>query len=411
MALSFAEKFDNYASLVVAVGLNLQPGQKLVIRAPIEAAPLVRKLAAKAYQAGSPLVDVQWSDDGVTLARFEHAPEGSFKEVAPWYSRGTLEVIEQGGAILSISGSDPDLLKEIDPERIATARKAQQRDSYAVTQRVMKDDVNWCVIAMPTPAWAAKVFPDEAPELRVRKLWEAIFSAVRADRPDPVAAWQRHVEALVAKRDALNERRFDVLRLRAPGTELSVGLPERHRWMSAESVSSRDITFIANMPTEEVFTAPHRERVDGVVRNSRPLSYAGQLIDGFSLTFKGGRVVEAKAERGEKALRKLLETDEGAARLGEVALVAHSSPISQSGMLFYNTLFDENAASHIALGRAYPSCFEGGTAMTSEEVKAAGGNDSLAHVDFMIGSSELEVDGLTREGRLEPIMRLGEWVI
>jgi aminopeptidase len=411
MALSFAEKFDNYATLVVEVGLNLQPGQKLVIRAPIEAAPLVRTLVAKAYQAGSPLVDVQWSDDGVTLARFEHAPEDSLTEVAPWYSRGTLEVIEQGGAILSISGGDPDLLKDIDPERVATARKAQQRDSYAVTQKVMSDQVNWCVIAMPTPAWAAKVFPDEAPEIRVTKLWEAIFKAVRADRPDPVGAWRRHVSALIAKRDHLNDKRFEALRLCGPGTELTVGLPERHRWMSAESVSSRDITFIANMPTEEVFTAPHRERVDGMVRSSRPLSYAGQLIDGFSLTFKEGRVVEVKAERGEKALRKLLETDEGAARLGEVALVAHSSPISQSGMLFYNTLFDENAASHIALGRAYPFCFEGGMAMTSEEVKAAGGNDSLAHVDFMIGSSELEVDGLTREGRLEPIMRRGEWVV
>jgi aminopeptidase len=411
MTLSFEEKLDNYAALAVEVGLNLQPGQKLVIRAPIEVAPLVRKLVAKAYQAGSPLVDVQWSDDGVTLARFQHAPEGSFEEVAPWYSRGTLEVIEQGGAILSISGGDPDLLKDIDPDRVATARRAQQRDSYAVTQRVMRDDVNWCVIATPTPAWAAKVFPDEAPEVRVPKLWEAIFSAVRADQADLRAAWQRHVEALVAKRDALNERRFAALRFQGPGTDLTVGLAEGHRWVSAESISSRGIPFIANMPTEEVFTAPHCERVDGVVRSSRPLSYTGQLIDGFSLTFKEGRVVEAKAKRGEEALHRLLETDEGAARLGEVALVAHSNPISQSGVLFYNTLFDENAASHLALGRAYPFCLEGGTAMTSEQLKAAGANDSLAHVDFMIGSSETRVDGLTREGRLEPIMRRGEWVI
>lgn len=407
--MTFDDKLTAYAELIVHVGLNLQAGQQLLATAPVEASPLLTKVAEAAYKRGARYVHPIYADDGVTLARFNHAPRDSFDLYPSWLARGMLETLEAGGARLSVAGNDPDLLKGQDPELIATAQRRAQTELRPFMAKVMNDAVNWCVVATATPAWAAKVFPDAPEEERLGRLWDAIFSAVRADLPDAVGTWTEHLETLSARRAHLNGRRYRALRYRAPGTDLLLGLADGHIWKGGASQNEAGTRFVANLPTEEVFTAPHRARVDGTVRSSKPLSYGGQLIEDFSLTFKEGRVVEAKAARGQDALDRLLETDEGATRLGEVALVPHSSPISQSGLLFYNTLFDENAASHLALGRAYRFCAEGGTAMNDEEARAAGLNDSLAHVDFMIGSPEMNIDGVRENGSEEPVMRGGEW--
>lgn len=407
--MPFENKLASYASLIVEVGLNLQEGQQLMATAPLEASPLLAKVTEIAYQRGVRYIHPFYSDDAVTLARFKYAPRDSFSFYPDWLARGMLEMVENNGARLSITGNDPDLLKGQDGDAIAAAQKAAQTALKPFMGKIMKDAINWCVVATATPAWADKVFPDAPEEERVALLWDAIFKAVRADSEDAVANWQGHLAELEARRTHLNGRRYRALHYRAPGTDLMLGLADGHVWKGGATQNEAGTTFVANLPTEEVFTAPHRARVDGTVSSSKPLSYGGQLIEDFSFTFRDGRVVEVRAAQGEDALKRLLETDEGATRLGEVALVPHSSPISQSGLLFYNTLFDENAASHLALGRAYRFCAEGGTTMSDDEAQAVGLNDSLAHVDFMIGSGEMEIAGVREDGSEEPVMRAGEW--
>jgi aminopeptidase len=277
------------------------------------------------------------------------------------------------------------------------------------SKRISGKEINWSIIAAPVPAWARKVFPDQGEDEAVASLWEAIFRICRADRPDPVAAWNEHLDTLKRRRAYLNGKRYARLHYRAPGTDLTLGMPEGQVWLGGTSHTPGDVAFVANMPTEEVFSAPHRLEAEGTVAATKPLSYAGSLIDGFRLRFEGGKVVEASAEKSEQVLKHLLNTDEGATRLGEVALVPHSSPISASGLLFYNTLYDENASCHLALGRAYTICIEGGEKLSEEDFQAAGGNDSLTHVDFMIGSDAMDIDGITVAGDAEPIMRAGEW--
>ncbi len=407
--MTFDDKLSSYADLIVEVGLNLQAGQQLMATAPLEASPLLAKVTEAAYKRGVRYVHPFYNDDAVTLARFRYAPRDSFDFYPDWLARGMLEMVENNGARLSITGNDPDLLKGQDGDAIAASQKGAQMALKPFMGKIMKDAVNWCVVATATPAWAAKVFPDAPEGERVGRLWDAIFKAVRADREDAVATWQEHLAELEARRTYLNGRRYSALHYRAPGTDLLLGLADGHIWKGGATRNDAGTTFVANLPTEEVFTAPHRGRVEGTVSSSKPLSYGGQLIEDFSFTFRDGRVVEVRAAQGEDALKRLLETDEGAARLGEVALVPHSSPISQSGLLFYNTLFDENAASHLALGRAYRFCAEGGTTMSDDEAKAVGLNDSLTHVDFMIGSGEVEIAGVREDGREEPVMRAGEW--
>lgn len=409
MTLTFDQKLNNLAQLAVKVGVNLQPGQRFIIRAPLEAAPLVRLIAAKAYQTGARLVDVIWADDALALIRFEHAPRDSFAEYPTWLAAGLNEIAQTGGAVLSIVGSNPDLLKEQDPELVALTQKVHRTELGPFYSQIMKDGLNWSIIAQPTPDWAAKIFPNDAPGQQMANLWEAIFRITRADQPDPLAAWQAHTASLAARRDILTAKQYTALHYRAPGTDLTVGLPEHHVWHGGDKDTLTGIRFIPNMPTEEVFSMPHKGRVNGVVSSSLPLSYAGVLIDDFSLRFEHGRAVGVSAKRGEATLQRLIDSDEGAARLGEVALVPHSSPIAQSGILFYNTLFDENAANHLALGRAYRFCLKDGPAMTDEEFAAAGGNNSLTHVDFMIGSAAMDIDGVRADGSVEPLMRAGEW--
>ncbi len=407
--MTFEDKMGSYADLIVAVGLNLQAGQQLMATAPLDASPLLAKVTEAAYKRGVRYVHPFYNDDAVTLARFRYAPRDSFSFYPEWLARGMLEMVEADGARLSITGNDPDLLKGQDGDAIAASQKGAQTALKPFMGKIMRDAVNWCVVATATPAWAEKVFPDAPTEERVGRLWDAIFKAVRADSEDAVANWQDHLAELEARRTHLNGRCYSALHYRAPGTDLLLGLADGHVWKGGATKNDAGTTFVANMPTEEVFTAPHRARVEGTVSSSKPLSYGGQMIEDFSFTFKEGRVVEVRAAQGEDALKRLLATDEGATRLGEVALVPHSSPISQSGLLFYNTLFDENAASHLALGRAYRFCAEGGTTMSDDEAQAVGLNDSLTHVDFMIGSGEMEITSVREDGGEEPVMRAGEW--
>ena len=407
-----ANNLERYADLAIGVGLNLQPGQRLVIRSPIEAVELTRALAARAYDAGCPYVDVSYHDDELDLVRFRHAPDDSFEEFPAWRVRGMLERAEQGAAFLTVAGGNPDLLKEQDPERVATALRVASeqmqpfRRDYISTMRV-----SWCVIAAAGAPWAARVFPEAPAHEQAERLWDAIFRACRVDQPDPRAAWRRHIHALEARREHLNARAYTALRYAAPGTDLTVGLPDGHVWKGAVDRNAEGTPFVPNIPTEEVFTMPHNRRVDGTVSSTKPLNYGGRLIENFSLTFERGSVVGVLAESGAEVLEKLIATDEGAARLGEIALVPHRSPISSFGRLFYHTLFDENASSHVALGQAYAVCLQGGEAMSEEQLANAGANSSAAHVDFMIGSDRMDIDGVLADGSTEPVMRAGEWAI
>jgi aminopeptidase len=406
---SFEQTLQQYADIIVRVGLNLQSGQRLVIQAPIEAAPLVRLVAAKAYQAGSRLVDVIYDDDQLTLARFQFAPRDSFNEDRVWLGQMLAEYGHGGNAYLRIKAEDPDLLKDQDPELVGRYTRTQLSNRKSFSHLISLNAINWCLVSVPVAGWAAKMFPNLAPAEREARLWQSIFEVCRLRQEDPLEAWKRHIQDLAARRDYLNKMRYSALKYSAPGTDITVGLPEGHLWRSGSIVSQGGIRFTPNLPTEEVFTLPHKDRVDGVVTATRPLSYASTLIEDFSLTFEAGRVVRFKAARGESILRDLIETDEGSHRLGEVALVPHSSPISQSGLMFYNTLFDENAASHLAIGMAFQFTLQGGEEMAMEDFQAAGGNHSITHVDFMIGSAQMDIDGVYADGSLEPLMRQGEW--
>jgi aminopeptidase len=406
---NFKEHLNKYADTIVRVGLNLHPGQRLLINAPLLAAPLVRAVAAFAYQNGCPLVDINWRDEQMELIRCQHARRDSFTEYPIYRAEGALKHVSEGGALLSITGENPDLLKDQDPELITTARKTALKHMKPVYDLLDRNGFNWAIVSYPTDPWAEKVFPQLEPAGREARLWEVIFQVCRIHQDDPVAAWQAHIADLQTRAEYLNHRQYHALAFRAPGTDLTIGLAERHFWAGGSSTTESGIEFTPNLPTEEVFTLPHRERINGVVTASMPLSYGGNLIEGFSLTFKDGRVTELHAERGEDILRKMIETDEGMSSLGEVALVSQSSPVAKSGTLFYNTLLDENAASHIALGDGLNFCLQGGKDASEEEYITRGGNSSLNHVDFMIGSAEMDIDGILPDGTRQVVMRSGEW--
>ena len=407
---TFQERLGSYAELLVRVGVNLQPGQKLMVRANVDDAPLVRKVVDIAYSLGSPFVEVFWSDGPVTRSRFLKGPEGSFDIIPEYRAEGMIKLAEEGAASLAITSEDPDLLAGVNPQNVATHQAAWRKAVRPYMNLSMSDSIAWCVAGAASAGWATKAFPDLKEQEAVEALWQAIFTATRITTDDPVGEWRKHNELLREKRELLNERRYSAVHFKGPGTDLRVGLADGHRWDGGVSHTPEGNPFVANMPTEEVFTAPHSQRVDGVVRASMPLSYNGNLIDDFTLTFEGGQVVKAQAGKGQAVLDSILDSDEGARRLGEVALVPASSPIAQAGILFLNTLFDENAASHIALGRGYDMTIEGGAAMTDEKKRDAGLNDSSVHVDFMIGSAEIDVDGITQDGEAEPLMRQGAWV-
>ncbi len=410
--LTFDEKLDRLAEVAVKVGLGLRAGQEMLMSAPMEALPLVRRITEHAYKAGAVLVTTFYGDDPSILARYQHAPEASFDYAPVWLQEAIATAFRSGAARLAIAGSNPALLSGQDPAKVSRANVAMSKASKPAMELITRHEINWTIVASATPEWAKLVFPDEPVEEAVSKLWDAIFRASRIDADDPVAQWKEHGARLKARVDVLNAKRFHSLHFRSAdgGTDLTVGLADDHLWAGGGTTAGNGVYCQPNIPTEECFTTPHKDRVDGVVRATKPLSHQGTLIENISVRFEGGRIIEAKATAGEDVLNRLISTDDGARRLGEVALVPHSSPIAQSGVLFWNTLFDENAASHIALGQAYSTCLIGGEKMNEEELAALGANSSLIHVDWMIGSGAMDVDGVRADGASEPLMRAGEWV-
>ncbi len=402
-------KLDRLAEVAIKVGLQLKAGQDLLLTAPAAALPLVRKIAEHAYRAGAGLVTPILSDEAVTLARYRFGQDDSFDRAAGWLYEGMSKAFAGDTARLAIVGDNPMLLSGEDPVKVARASKANSIAYKPALERIVGFDINWNIIAYPSASWAKQVFPRDPEDVAVAKLAEAIFAASRVDNDDPVAAWQKHNAALRTRTDWLNGQRFHALHYSGPGTDLTIGLADGHEWQGGASTARNGITCNANIPTEEVFTTPHARRVDGRVISSKPLSYQGTLIDDIAVRFEQGRIVEATAGRGEQVLNKVLDTDEGARRLGEVALVPHSSPISKSGLLFFNTLFDENAACHIALGQCYSKCFIDGGSLTPEQIAAQGGNKSLIHIDWMIGSDKTDIDGIHADGSRTPVFRRGEW--
>ncbi len=402
-------KLDRLAETAIKVGLRLQPGQDLFLTAPVAALPLARRIAAEAYKAGAGLVTPIFSDEEMTLARYRHAPDDSFDRAAGWLYEGVAKAFSGNTARLAIVGENPMLLAEEDPAKVSRANKANSLAYQPALEKIAGFDINWNIVAYPTESWAKLVFPHEQDEIAVAKLAHAIFAASRVDGEDPIAAWDAHNSALRSRTEWLNGKRFRALRYTGPGTDLTIGLADGHEWQGGASTAKNGIVCNPNIPTEEVFTTPHARRVDGRVVSTKPLSYQGSLIDGIEVRFEEGRIVEAKAAHGEEVLKKVLDTDDGARRLGEVALVPHSSPISKSGLLFFNTLFDENAACHIALGQCYSKCFVDGAKLTPDQIAARGGNKSLIHIDWMIGSAELDIDGVDEAGGRTPVFRKGEW--
>lgn len=410
--LTLEEKLDRFAEVAVNVGLGLRAGQELVMSAPIEALPLARCITRHAYKSGALLVTTLYSDDSSILARYEDGPDSSFDYAPVWLQDGIAQAFRNGAARLAISGANPALLATQDPAKVARANVAMSKASKPAMELITRHEINWTIVASATADWAKLVFPGEQEDVAISKLWNAIFVASRMVVDDPILEWRQHGARLKRRVDMLNMKRFSALHFRSEdgATDLKVGLADDHLWAGGGTTAGNGVYCQPNIPTEECFTTPHRDRVDGRVRASKPLSHQGTLIENIELRFEAGKIVEANATAGQDVLNRLISTDDGARRLGEVALVPHSSPIAQSGVLFWNTLFDENAASHIALGQAYSTCIIGGEKMDAAALASLGANESLIHVDWMIGSGSMDVDGILHNGTGEPLMRRGEWV-
>jgi aminopeptidase len=404
------QKLNLFAEVAVRVGLGLAPGQELVMTASLDSLDLARRITEQAYRAGASLVTTLFTDDEATLMRYRFAPDESFDCAPKWLYDGMAAAFKSGAARLAIAGANPTLLSNEDPDKVGRANRAVSQSYRPALELITRHEINWTIVASATPAWAAAMFPEDAPDVAMARLWEAIFQTTRINTDDPVAEWKRHDTGLQKRAACMNEKRYSALQYRGPGTDVRLGLADDHLWLGGGTTAGNGIYCIANMPTEEIFTTPHKDRADGTITATKPLSHQGTMIEGIHVRFEHGRIVEAHATRGQEVLRKLIDTDDGARRLGEVALVPHSSPIAHSGMLFYNTLFDENAASHIALGQAYSSCVRDGDKLAPAELAAKGANDSLIHVDWMIGSGQLDIDGITASDAVEPLMRQGEWV-
>lgn len=406
----FDEQLMKYAEITVQIGLNIQKGQTLFVNAPLEAVDYVRAVTKQAYEVGAKHVYVEWHDEQLELLKYLHAPEEAFTEFPKWRVQQADQLVEEGAAFLSVYASDPDLLQEADPKRVATNQKTRLTALAKMREYIQNMRISWLIVSIPTKAWAAKVFPQMTPEQQIDKLWEYIFKTTRVDLEDPVDAWKQHIQALQKRAAFLNEHNFRKLHYQAPGTDLTIEFPEGHIWISAESTNDQGVMFVPNMPTEEVFTMPKRDGVNGTVQSTMPLHYNGVLVEELSVTFEKGRIIDFSAKQGYEAIKGLVDTDEGSHYLGEVALVPHDSPISNLNTLFFNTLFDENAACHVAIGSAYPVCIKNGTEMDESELARHGVNQSVEHVDFMIGSKDLDIDGQTASGEWIPVFRNGNWV-
>jgi aminopeptidase len=409
------ELLKKYAEAIVRVGLNLQDGQRLIITnavargVPPAGRALTHEVTRAAYAAGAKYVEVIWGDEEMHRIRLKIAPDDSFDEYPKFHVNAVMDMIKNGDALLSIYANDPDAFAGLDADRVGAMQKSHLQNYSPIGVEVSRNAVNWCVVASGSPAWAAKIFPDLKPEEAEEKLWQAVFETTRATEPDPVAAWMEHIQNMTKRGKYMQAKKYSALHYNAPGTDLTLGLPPGHRWISARMPAENGVDFTANMPTEEIFTLPDRHRADGTVIATFPLSYGGSLIEGIRVTFENGQITKVSAKKNEAILQKLVDTDDGSKRLGEVALVPASSPIAKRGHLFYNTLFDENASCHIAIGRAYRFTLTGGEELNDDEFISAGGNVSLNHVDFMIGSPQMDIDGSREDGTREPVMRQGEW--
>lgn len=406
---NFKEYLNKYAQLITEVGVNVQKGHTIVIQISVEQAELARLLTKKAYELGASEVIVQWTDDFVQKEFLAFAAQDRIETVPQYKVDQADDWVKKGASRISVVSSNPDSLAGIDTHRVATYQAASGKALLNLRKATQANKVSWTVVAAAGQDWAQKVFPNDTPETAQDRLWDEIFKTTRIYEANPVAAWKAHDEKLQKKADELNKEQFTALHYTAPGTDLTIGLPKNHLWEGAGSFNARNEKFMANMPTEEVFTAPDSRRVDGYISSTKPLSYAGTIISGMTFTFKNGKVVDFSAKQGQEVLKKLLETDEGATHLGEVALVPDPSPISQSGITFFNTLFDENASNHLALGSAYAFSIQGGTEMSEEELDAAGLNRSQTHVDFMVGSDQMSIDGIREDGSTVPVFRNGNW--
>ncbi|WP_311487624.1 aminopeptidase [uncultured Helcococcus sp.] len=406
--MSFKDKLNKYAQLVVEVGSNVQEGDTVSIAAPVESAEFARMLAENSYKAGAHEVIINWRDDVITRLAYENQPVEVLEDIAQYAYDRAEYYAKKGQKSISISAADPELLKGIDAQKIQRASKAMSEKFQPLRKYTMNDINSWTVISVPTQKWAEKVFPNS--ENPVEDLWEAIFKTVRVDKENPIKEWEDHLNTLTKKSDWLNEMNFEFLRYKSSnGTDLEIRLPEGHIWTAASSLNSKGESFVPNMPTEEVFTLPHKDGVNGVVHSAKPLVYAGNVIDEFWLKFEDGAVVDFDAKKGKETLQSLFDKDERARRLGEVALVPFDSPISNSNILFFNTLFDENASCHLALGKAYPTTIKNGENMTDEELAEHGVNDSYAHEDFMVGTEDLDIIGVKHDGSEVQVFKNGNW--
>lgn len=412
MVKSIDDRKKEYARLIINLGVNIQKGEPLVIKAPIEGADFVRLLAQEAYKKGASDVHINWYDDSLTRMKYDNAPMEVFEEYPQWKADAEKYYAEKGCAFISISAADPELLQGVDPKKIAAFNKAAAIANKENMKYTMNDLNSWCVLSIPTTGWARKLFPDLDGERAVERLWEAIYEATRMNMENPLKAWEDHLKALADRVEYMNKMNFKSLHYKSSnGTDLHVDLPEGHIWSGGGGDNAKGDYFVANIPTEEVYTMPHKDGVNGVVFSTKPLNRSGNIIDGFKLVFKDGKVVDYSAQKGEEFLTELFDMDEGAKRLGEVALVPFSSPIEKAGILFMNTLFDENASCHFAFGKAYPTTIKNGPDMSDDELASHGVNNSLTHVDFMVGTSDMSIVGTSQLGDMVQIFKDGEWVI
>lgn len=407
--MSFEANLKKYAKLVVEVGVNIQKDQLLLIRTPLEGASFAREMVKCAYERGAKRVFVEYSDEEVTKLLYTHATEETLADYPEWMAAKMNTLAEQDAAFISISAGNPDLLKDIPTSKIAAMQKSSGVALAPFRKLTSNSDVCWCVVSMPTPAWSQKVFPDKSPEEAESLLWDRIFEATRITEADPVAAWQAHTDLLARKCAYLNDKKIKTLHYTAPGTDLTVELAKNHIWQGGGEDSTKGTYFVANMPTEEVFTMPYKYGVNGTVSSTKPFVVSGNLVDEFTLTFKDGKIVDCTAAQGEEVLKELIATDEGSHYLGEVAIVPHSSPVSRTNTIFFNTLFDENASCHFAIGSAYTTNIVGGGDMSQEELEKAGANTSITHNDFMVGSDKLTIEATTESGEKFTVLKDGEW--
>ncbi len=404
------KKLYDFAELVLGVGVNLQKGQGLEIVCPVEKSEVAVAFSEKAYEMGARIVNVRWSCEKTDRVNYLYAEEEALTDIPKWFVDSKNYLVKKGFCYVAIDAEDPSAFKDVPSEKLAAVSKKKSKLLKAFSDEVMSNGIRWCVVSVPTESWAKKIFPAAADP--VEELSFAIEKTMRLDEKNPLEAWQKHIDTLNRRAEFMNAKNFEYLHYTsANGTDLMLGLAENHVWVSAQEKAKDGVPFVANMPTEEIFTAPHKDKINGVVKSALPLSYNGQIIDNFSFTFKKGKVVDFSAEKGYDVLKKLLETDAGTLSLGEAALIGKNSPIAKSGILFLNTLFDENASCHLALGKGYPTTVKGGAEMTVKELKKLGVNDSVEHVDFMIGSPDLSVTGIGYDKSETPLFVDGEWVI